>query len=109
MFLLYDCSPTAEPSSGEHDRKAEGPGARCPSPRTPPPNPEVIPVWHASCTPFSRIYRWGESIPFRKDTCMDRVNSANAAPAIDYLIIGGGLAGAMAAEAIREQAWAGAS
>ena len=34
---------------------------------------------------------------------MDRVNHASAATAIDYLIIGGGLAGAMAAEAIRER------
>lgn len=34
---------------------------------------------------------------------MDRANQAVSATAIDYLIIGGGLAGAMAAEAIRER------
>jgi len=34
---------------------------------------------------------------------MDRVTQGSATAAIDYLIIGGGLAGAMAAEAIREQ------
>ena len=34
---------------------------------------------------------------------MDRVNQTSPTAAIDYLIIGGGLAGAMAAEAIRER------